>query len=202
MQKKLTRTMQKHQDIIEAAKKEFSEFGFLAANMDRVSISAEVSKRTLYRHFASKEILFESVLISISSAVNQKFSYSFDKTKSLKMQLTEIVNNEINNLYDIYGIPLARTIVMEFLRQSDTAPHLIEKIYSVYLITEWIKGAIEAKQIHDIEPKIITDVYASLFHGLFFWPQVMQLESQPEGLELQQKIETLLSVFLQAYQVK
>lgn len=81
MQKKLTRSQQKHLDIINAAKEEFIEFGFLAANMDRITSSAEVSKRTLYRHFESKEVLFESVLTIINDSVNESVSYHFDFKK-------------------------------------------------------------------------------------------------------------------------
>ncbi|RND27351.1 TetR/AcrR family transcriptional regulator, partial [Vibrio cholerae] len=48
---------QKRLALIEAAKEEFTQFGFHAANMDRVCERAGTSKRTLYRHFTSKELL-------------------------------------------------------------------------------------------------------------------------------------------------
>lgn len=49
--------------------------------MDRITSSAEVSKRTLYRHFESKEVLFESVLTIINDSVNESVSYHFDFKK-------------------------------------------------------------------------------------------------------------------------
>ncbi|MUK49480.1 TetR/AcrR family transcriptional regulator [Aliivibrio fischeri] len=201
MQKKLTRSQQKHLDIINAAKEEFIEFGFLAANMDRITSSAEVSKRTLYRHFESKEVLFESVLTIINDSVNESVSYHFDFKKSMEEQLTEVAYKEIDVLYKTYGIALARTIVMEFLRQPEMAKHLIQNIYSIRAITQWFRSAIEAKRLKDIDPKQMTDVYVSLFQGLFFWPQVMHLDVEPQGKELRQKIETLTTIFLQSYGV-
>ncbi|MUL08578.1 TetR/AcrR family transcriptional regulator [Aliivibrio fischeri] len=201
MQKKLTRSQQKHLDIINAAKEEFIEFGFLAANMDRITSSAEVSKRTLYRHFESKEVLFESVLTIINDSVNESISYHFDPNKSTEEQLTEIAYKEIDVLYKTYGIALARTIVMEFLRQPEMAKTLIQNIYSIRAITQWFRSAIEAKRLKDADPKLMTDVYVSLFQGLFFWPQVMHLDLEPHGEELSQKIETLTMIFLQSYGV-
>ncbi|MGN2670580.1 TetR/AcrR family transcriptional regulator [Aliivibrio fischeri] len=201
MQKKLTRSQQKHLDIINAAKEEFIEFGFLAANMDRITASAEVSKRTLYRHFESKEVLFESVLTIINDSVNESISYHFDPNKSTEEQLTEIAYKEIDVLYKTYGIALARTIVMEFLRQPEMAKTLIQNIYSIRAITQWFRSAIEAKRLKDADPKLMTDVYVSLFQGLFFWPQVMHLDLEPHGEELSQKIETLTMIFLQSYGV-
>ncbi|AAW87429.1 transcriptional regulator, TetR family [Aliivibrio fischeri ES114] len=201
MQKKLTRSQQKHLDIINAAKEEFIEFGFLAANMDRITSSAEVSKRTLYRHFESKEVLFESVLTIINDSVNESISYHFDPNKSTEEQLTEIAYKEIDVLYKTYGIALARTIVMEFLRQPEMAKTLIQNIYSIRAITQWFRSAIEAKRLKDADPKLMTDVYVSLFQGLFFWPQVMHLDLEPHGEELSQKIETLTTIFLQSYGV-
>ncbi|MUL17968.1 TetR/AcrR family transcriptional regulator [Aliivibrio fischeri] len=202
MQKKLTRSQQKHLDIINAAKEEFIEFGFLAANMDRITSSAEVSKRTLYRHFESKEVLFESVLTIINDSVNESISYHFDPNKSTEEQLTEIAYKEIDVLYKTYGIALARTIVMEFLRQPEMAKTLIQNIYSIRAITQWFRSAIEAKRLKDADPKLMTDVYVSLFQGLFFWPQVMHFDLEPHGEELSQKIETLTSIFIQSYEIK
>ncbi|MDD9195046.1 TetR/AcrR family transcriptional regulator [Aliivibrio sp. S3MY1] len=197
--KKLTRSQQKHLDIINAAKEEFIENGFLAANMDRITSSAEVSKRTLYRHFESKEVLFESVLTIINDSVNENVSYLFDKEKSTEEQLNDIAYKEIEILYQTYGISLARTIVMEFLRQPDMAKHLIKNIYSIRAITQWFNAAIEAGRLKNVDSKLMTDVYVSLFQGLLFWPQVMNLDTEPTSDAVKSKVDTVTSIFIQSY---
>ena len=55
-------TDKKKISIISAAKENFLLFGYDGVNMTRVANEASVSKRTLYRHFASKEILFYAIL--------------------------------------------------------------------------------------------------------------------------------------------
>ncbi|MGF1690202.1 TetR/AcrR family transcriptional regulator [Photobacterium kagoshimensis] len=202
MEKKLTRSQQKHLDIINAAKAEFIEHGFLAANMDRITASAEVSKRTLYRHFESKEILFESVLTIINDTVNESVCYQFEPDKTTEEQLKSLAYKEIDVLYKSYGISLARTIVIEFLRQPEMAKNLISNIYSIRAITQWFSAAVEAGRLKNEDPKLMTDVYVSLFQGLFFWPQIMNLDAELKGEALHQKVDTLTTVFIQSYGIE
>ena len=90
--KQLTLSQQKHLDIIRAAKKEFIEYGFSGENMARITFSSGVSKRTLYRHFESKSVLFESVLIVINDSVSKNELYRFDlmRLKALSYSLMRL----------------------------------------------------------------------------------------------------------------
>ncbi|HIF9396934.1 TPA: TetR/AcrR family transcriptional regulator [Photobacterium damselae] len=202
MKTKMTRSEQKHLAIIDAAKEEFIQHGFLAANMDRISAAAEVSKRTLYRHFESKEVLFESVLTIIQDEVNQAIQYPYIERKTLKEQLTEITYKEVDILYNTYGIPLSKTIVMEFMRQPEMAHNLVKTIYSNKAITQWFHDAMMAGKLKETNLNLITNIYVSLFQGLLFWPQVMTLAPNAEGKELTDKVETVVSIFLASYSLE
>ncbi|HIF9077926.1 TetR/AcrR family transcriptional regulator [Photobacterium damselae] len=202
MKTKMTRSEQKHLAIIDAAKEEFIQHGFLAANMDRISAAAEVSKRTLYRHFESKEVLFESVLTIIQDEVNQAIQYPYIEGKTLKEQLTEITYKEVDILYNTYGIPLSKTIVMEFMRQPEMAHNLVKTIYSNKAITQWFHDAMMAGKLKKTNLNLITNIYVSLFQGLLFWPQVMTLAPNAEGKELTDKVETVVSIFLASYSLE
>ena len=56
-------TDRKRDAIVQAAIGEFREHGFNGTSMDRVAAAADVSKRTVYNHFPSKEELFEAILL-------------------------------------------------------------------------------------------------------------------------------------------
>ncbi|MBY3787457.1 TetR/AcrR family transcriptional regulator [Photobacterium carnosum] len=198
----MKQTERKHLAIIEAAKEEFITHGFLASNMDRISTEAAVSKRTLYRHFESKEVLFVSVLTIIQESVSENVKYEFDPTKTLTEQLTVITCREADILYSTYGIPLSRTIVMEFLRQPELALNLIKDLYSTKAITDWFQQAIAAGCMVDKNIMLLTNIYISLFQGLLFWPQVMNISPNSEGKELEDNIETIVSVFLASHMIK
>lgn len=190
----------KHLAIIEAAKNEFIEHGFVAANMDRISQMAEVSKRTLYRHFESKEVLFVAVLALIQQQVSEEHRYQFQAECPLDEQLTHITQKEIGIIYHNYGIPLCRTIVMEFLRQPDLAKDVVQKLYSTRAITQWMEEAQVAGKLKDDDLQTMTLVYNSLFQGFLFWPQLMELNNNYEGQVLDQRIHTIVSVFLSRFQ--
>lgn len=55
-------TDQKRESIVQAAIAEFGDRGFEVTSMDRIAARAEVSKRTVYNHFPSKEELFAEML--------------------------------------------------------------------------------------------------------------------------------------------
>src|SRR5687767_1227434 len=55
-------TDRKREAIVEAAIAEFRANGFDATSVDKVAARAEVSKRTLYNHFPSKDELFAEIL--------------------------------------------------------------------------------------------------------------------------------------------
>lgn len=198
----MKQTELKHLAIIEAAKEEFITHGFLAANMDRISTEAGVSKRTLYRHFESKEVLFVSVLTIIQESVAENVKYEFDSTMTLTEQLTLITRREADILYSTYGIPLSRTIVMEFLRQPELAINLIKDLYSTKAVTDWFQQAISAGCLVNKNLMVMTNIYISLFQGLLFWPQVMNVLPNSEGQVLEDHIDTIVSVFLASHMIK
>ncbi|MDD1793021.1 TetR/AcrR family transcriptional regulator [Enterovibrio sp. ZSDZ42] len=194
----MTRSEQKRLAIINAAKEEFIRYGFIAANMDRVCTSAEVSKRTLYRHFESKEVLFESVLTIIQESVQEKASYPFDPEISAYEQLKAISRKEVDILYHYYGIPLTRVILIEFLRQPDMGQAIITKLYNAKALAGWFAGGIEAGKLSNMTPELFTNTYSSLFNGMFLWPQVFEMRAIPEGKDIDDNIEHVVNVVLGA----
>ena len=55
--------MSKKEIVIDAALRLFAMHGYHAVGIDRIKEEAQVSKMTMYKYFASKEILIENVLL-------------------------------------------------------------------------------------------------------------------------------------------
>ena len=53
---------QSHNRIVEAAKKEFLEYGFTDASLRRIASGADIQVSGLYKHFSSKEEMFASLI--------------------------------------------------------------------------------------------------------------------------------------------
>ncbi|OLQ94309.1 TetR family transcriptional regulator [Vibrio ponticus] len=195
----MTRSEQKRIAIIDAAKQEFIENGFLAANMNNISTAAEVSKRTLYRHFESKELLFEAVLAEIQENSVRNRDYPFNPSQPLDEQLRKVTYQEIDVMYQTYGIALSRTIIMEFFRQPELAKSMTQKLYRTRAVSHWFEQAIAANKLEAPDLTTITNVYVSVFQGLLFWPQVLDLLPLPEGELLDQKVDTIVTTVLRAF---
>jgi AcrR family transcriptional regulator len=57
--------------ILEAAIEEFVEHGLAGARVDRIAERAEANKQLLYRHFGSKEGLFDAAVRAMAQRFNQ-----------------------------------------------------------------------------------------------------------------------------------
>ena len=60
------RSLRKRRAILEAATEVFLRSGYLGTNMDEIAALSEVSKQTVYKHFASKEALFVEIVTSMT----------------------------------------------------------------------------------------------------------------------------------------
>ncbi|MGF1908323.1 TetR/AcrR family transcriptional regulator [Vibrio kasasachensis] len=195
----MTRSEQKRLAIINAAKLEFIENGFSAANMNNICTVAEVSKRTLYRHFESKELLFEEVLADVQESTIRDGCYPFNADLPLEQQLKAITVREVDVMYNTYGIALSRTIVMEFFRQPELAKSITHRLYRNRAVNRWFEQAVQAEKLIAPDVQTITSVYFSVFQGLLFWPQVLDLLPLPEDEMLEQKIDIIVSTVLRAF---
>ena len=54
---------QSHARIVEAAKKEFLQYGFAEASLRRIAAEAGIQVSGLYKHFANKEEMFASLVL-------------------------------------------------------------------------------------------------------------------------------------------
>ena len=69
---------------MEAAVVEFQEHGFASASMDAISARAEVSKRTLYKYFESKENLFNAIVESLSDRMSHTLDVQYDPALEIR----------------------------------------------------------------------------------------------------------------------
>ena len=90
---RLTLTQRKRQDILAAARAEFLDNGFRDTSMDRVAERAQVSKRTVYNHFPSKEALFSAIAGQFVAEMQQAVYLEYDPQRPLDEQLREIALN-------------------------------------------------------------------------------------------------------------
>lgn len=170
--KRLRLTDRKRAAILGAALAEFQERGYLATSMDRIAASAEVSKRTVYNHFKSKDLLFLAV---VSQLWDQLAAASFPPPVDdpVEAQLRQLGDLQLRLSDSAKGIRLVRVALAEFVRSPELARRAFENLGDGSPLTRWFTLAFEAKLLVDGDPILAANQFLALLKGFAFYPQVL-----------------------------
>src|SRR3989344_5144795 len=116
-------TDRKRDAIVQAAIGEFREHGFNGTSMDRVAAAADVSKRTVYNHFPSKEELFEAILLLMWERSQSPDELAYTPTRPLRDQLLELLAQKMRLLNDASFIDLSRVAMADMMQTPARARH-------------------------------------------------------------------------------
>lgn len=109
----------KRMAILTGAEQVFLDRGYAATTMDEVAATAGVGKQTVYRHFASKEALFESLVSSMCVDGALASPLDGDRQRSAEERLRDLGWVLVRNLASPNGIRLYRAVVTEAQRRPE-----------------------------------------------------------------------------------
>ncbi|WP_461538572.1 TetR/AcrR family transcriptional regulator [Spongorhabdus nitratireducens] len=182
---KLTRSELKRQAIIDAAKKAFKENGVQATSMDKLAEVANVSKRTVYNHFKTKENLVMFLAAELWEKAIQANVCPYNSQQPLIPQLKELVLNEIRFLSDKDYIDLARVAFGHFFYKPEVIRKEIEKVsIEESAIYKWLVAAQDDGKMSFNDIDQTKDILDSLIMGGCFLPQLLGVQ---DGLDLDQQ---------------
>ncbi len=87
--------------IKKAALKEFAEYGFEGARIDRIAKKARINKAMIYYHFKSKESLYESLLTFFHKTVTSRIFSAIPQAGDPEEQLKAIISEFISFIKDL-----------------------------------------------------------------------------------------------------
>jgi TetR/AcrR family transcriptional regulator of autoinduction and epiphytic fitness len=123
-------TDRKRESIVLAAIAEFRDNGFEVTSMDRIAARAEVSKRTVYNHFPSKEELFSEILHRLWANASDQPDASYRPGVALRDQLREMLKAKMKTLSDSNFIDLARVAIGATIHSPDRAQTWVNRVDS------------------------------------------------------------------------
>lgn len=161
----------KRLQIIETATRLFTSHGLEATSMDVVAAEAQVSKRTVYNHFATKTALFKAVLETMFANVEQGDRIEFDSSIPLESQLKAIANNEIKLLTSATYIDMARVAFMQMLQDPNLAKSLnSQSIGCLRFFGEFLTAANNAGVVRIDDTQLAAKQFVYQFKSLIFYP--------------------------------
>lgn len=161
-------TFDRRREIVKAATKSFSLYGYKATTMDQVARLANVGKGTIYTFFTNKEELFDEVIDQLILDVQNAANEAISADKSFQVNLHEAVYKMLEfRLEHHLTIKLFQEerdigtpIVQEGMRRLESTIQLF--------IKEKIEYAIERKEIKQCDAEITAFIILKLYIALIF----------------------------------
>ncbi|WP_372361946.1 TetR/AcrR family transcriptional regulator [Xanthomonas sp. NCPPB 1325] len=193
-------TDRKRHAIVEAAIAQFRQHGFEATSMDRVAAAAGVSKRTVYNHFPSKDALFGEILRGLWQRSAEAVSLAYRPDQSLRMQLTQLLQQKLHLLDDAAFIDLSRVAIAEGIHSPERARALLAQLGSKEEgTTTWLRAAQADGRLAPVDPEFASQQLQSLIKGFAFWPQLAMGQPPLSADQQTQVAESAVAMFLALY---
>jgi AcrR family transcriptional regulator len=165
--------------ILDAARELFLADGYAAMSMERLATRAKVSKKTLYRHFASKEAVFAAVFKQLWTAL----IVNFEDPETLIGPPKDALSAFGTKLLRLFSTSRALATFRLWAAEAERMPGLagkfevrvmepIHRTLARYLREESARGTLAIEN-----PRLAAAQFLGLVLQPTFWPYVLGLRS-------------------------
>lgn len=196
-------TDRKRDAIVQAATEEFRQHGFNGTSMDRVAAAADVSKRTVYNHFPSKEELFEAILVLMWERSQSLDEQAYHAQQPLRAQLLALLAQKMCLLNDASFIDLSRVAMADMMHTPERARAISAKLLAKEEgLPRWLRAAQQDGRLH---PTMDVPYAAQQLQGMVkafaFWPQLAMGQPPLTPAHQAQVLGDAVDMFLGFYAV-
>ncbi len=193
-------TSKKRNDILDAAVKAFQDEGYENTSMDRIAEIAGASKRTVYNHFPSKEILFKEVVNRFHDEIIALEQITYKPELSLEEQLAAFADVKISVAQNPTWLGLMKVTLGVFISHPELAEEtMVRAKTGDDILVTWLEAAAADGRIRFKDAKLAATVFWSLASGAFFWPMLFQ--PFPPADQLQTLKTEVVETFLSHYRM-
>ncbi|HEV2302884.1 MAG TPA: TetR/AcrR family transcriptional regulator [Stellaceae bacterium] len=191
----------KAESILAAAKKSFLAHGFGAVSMETIAREAQVSKATVYAHFANKEELFGAVIGRECESRFAGLSVQELEPREAGASLAILGRRFLELILSPDAIALHRIIVGEVTR----FPVLGEVFWkagperNLRQIADFMAEAAAAGALAVDDPRLAAEQFAGLVRGEVQLRQLLCLEGDAGAATITAAVESAVATFLRAY---
>lgn len=189
---------EKRKQILDAAVEEFQQRGFAGASMDRIAELANVSKRTVYNHFESKEALFNAIVAVMFEEARQTVDVTYRPGAPIRTQLIDLGRAEGRLLQSPCFMKLARMALGETMRAPEVAQAVQAEADKMSVFIDFMTAARADDAIVADDLDEATQQFVALLKSTAFWPYVLRgghIGADEMEAVVQSSVETFLARF-------
>lgn len=176
----------------------FRNEGYECTSMDRIAEVADVSKRTVYNHFESKEALFQAVVERLFEHVAALKQVEWDPDRPLEHQLSDFARAKTLVAQDDSTLCLMRVVLDVFIRRPELVQEFVARAAEdENKLVRWLEQANAAGKLDIDDPERAANLFWSLASGALFWPQLLEGRIAPD--ESDRIIDEVVAMFLARY---
>ena len=188
--------------VIEAATEEFWSHGFSGTSMDRIAKVANVSKRTVYDHFPSKDDLFQAIIDEILERVGEMSSHEYSAEKPLDEQLLAIGKTFAMTITGRDFMKLSRVVISRFIQTPEWAHNTLKAHARLRQdMIAFFKAGTKDGRLKINNPEKAAAQFCGLIKEIAFWPELMAGQKPISTRERNSAVKSAVEMFLDHYQV-
>ncbi len=169
------RQSKKRGAILAGAVEVFRLEGFENASMDRIAEVSQVSKRTIYNHFGSKDALFQAVIEQLLTAVMARKQVAWNPDIPLETQLRSFAQAKTSIVNDERWLALVKVVLGIAIQQPERAKATMEAAGDgEAALVRWLEEAHNAGRLNVPDPALSSKVFWGMVAGTLFWPQIFE----------------------------
>lgn len=190
---------QKRASILKAARENFLINGYSRAGMADIAREADVSTATLYKHFASKEVLFAEV-VKDSARGTGDYAGIVEKSDSAREALYKLCRHYLASQFEDGSNALMRIVIAEV----PGAPQLAQEMYEILgnrrndSLMMLIDSLIAQGKLRPHDSAFGVRLGAGMLKEIFIWPALFDANATlPDDTD--EKIYGVVDAYLALY---
>jgi AcrR family transcriptional regulator len=187
--------------LLDAATEFFMEKGFDATSMGEIAKQAHASTETFYRHFPTKEELFEKVLLRRTELLKGELNSVLMSEDSPEKALTAFGELGLSLLLAPQSLSLHRILVME----KGRFPEVVESFYAQgpervqAALASYLAEQIKKGKLRKMNPDVGARQFFDLVIPEFHFGMNLRSRPAPTKAEMRQRVKEAIDCFLHGY---
>jgi TetR/AcrR family transcriptional regulator of autoinduction and epiphytic fitness len=179
---------------------EFRAHGFAGGRIERIAERAGVSKRTLYKHFSSKNAMFDAIAANAVMPLPRNSAPSFDPACPIAEQLTALLTQYMGVIATDEYVTVSRILVAEFIADPARSKGVSSReTMAAGPIENMMMQAMAAGLLRNADPIYAAAQLTGMLKTFFFWPRFLTGAEPLDEIEGRAIIDDAIAMFLSHY---